>query len=411
MAQTFSLNRRPAGSTAGSTTVMQLCHGYGQPFLDVARQTVSLFSGTSIGIATVYLTGPADAEVAQANGGDEVIFLELSSRQIRGLKRLAIAAVTEICGQRDIHFAIAHRYKPVFVASHVPGLFVVGVHHAFGDYQRFTRRWYVNRRRDGLTLLAVSDAVRDDVRKSLPKWPHSSIQTLYNRVDVDALQNALLSRQQAREQLGIAHDSFVFSNVGRLHPDKDQKTLIAAFATVAAELDKAQLMIIGKGRLEQQLQQQIEALGLQQRVRLTGPIPEASRLFRAFDAFLLSSDHEPFGMVLLEAMAAAVPIAASDCGGASEVVADSGLLFPLGDTAALADCMRRLYRLDGASRNNMAELMQQRLHQLFSLQAGAATFWGFPFVASRLENSRPGKRSGVIAGPCANPDGGGASPS
>ena len=237
MAQVFSLNPRPAGTP----TVLQLCHGYGQPFLDVARQTVSLFSGTNISLTTVYLAGPADALVADANGGDEVIFLEFSSRQIRGLKRSAIAAVTEICGQRDIHFAIAHRYKPLFVASHVPGLFVVGVHHAFGDYQRFTRRWYVNRQRGNVALLAVSDAVRDDVRKSLPKWPHPSIRILYNRVDVEALEGALLPREQAREQLGIADDTFVFSNVGRLHPDKDQKTLIAAFATVADELEKAAL--------------------------------------------------------------------------------------------------------------------------------------------------------------------------
>ncbi len=386
MAQTFSLNTRPAGGT----TVLQLCHGYGQPFLDVARQTVSLFNGTNISVTTVYLAGAANESVADANGGDEVIFLEFSSRQIRGLKRAAIAAVTEICEQRDIHFAVAHRYKPLFVASHVPGLFVVGVHHAFGDYQRFMRRWYVNRRRENLALLAVSDAVRDDVRKSLPRWPHPSIRTLYNRVDVEALEAALLSREQARGQLGIADDTFVFSNVGRLHPDKDQKTLVAAFATVADELDQAQLLIVGKGRLEQELRQQIESLGLQQRVRLTGPIPGAARLFRAFDAFLLSSDHEPFGMVLLEAMAASVPIAASDCGGASEVVGDSGMLFPLGDTAALADCMRHLYRLDQVARKKLAGLMQQRLQQQFSLQAGAATFWGFPFVASRLGNCRYG---------------------
>jgi glycosyltransferase involved in cell wall biosynthesis len=292
----------------------------------------------------------------------------------------------------------------------VPGLFVVGVHHAFGDYQRFMRRWYVNRQRDNLALLAVSDAVRDDVRKSLPRWPQPSIRTLYNRVDVEALEGALLPREQAREQLGIADDTFVFSNVGRLHPDKDQKTLVAAFATVAAELEKAQLLIIGKGRLEQELRQQVESLGLQQRVRLTGPIPGAARLFRAFDAFLLSSDHEPFGMVLLEAMVASVPIAASDCGGASEVVGDSGMLFPLGDTAALADCMRRLYGLDQAEREKLAGLMQQRLHQQFSLQAGAATFWGFPFVASRLGNCRyagAGKDSRGTAQAGTNSAGGG----
>lgn len=380
MAQHFSLQ---AGNS-DNIQVLQLCHGYDQPFLDVARQWISLFQGKAVTITTVYLTGTADESLARDTGGNEVIFLEFSSRQIRGLKRAAIAQVRDICEQRGIRFAIAHRYKPIFVASHVPGVFVVGVHHAFGDYQRFSRRWYVNRKRDSLALLGVSDAVRDDVRSSLPRWSPNRIETLYNRVDYAALKRDLLPRQQARQQLGIAEDSYVFANVGRLHPDKDQRTLIAAFARVAQQLDRAQLLIIGRGRLQQELQQQIDALGLQQRVHLTGPIPDASRLYSAFDGFLLSSDHEPFGMVLLEAMAAGTPIAATNCGGGCEVLGDSGVLFPLGDDAALADAMRTLYGLDQAQRQHWGQRMDQRVEDLFTLTAGARVFWSLPFVQQHL---------------------------
>ena len=380
MAQTFSLHT----PSADHTHVLQLCHGYGQPFLDVARQTVSLFRGKAVSVTTVYLTGVADEFLAQATGGDEVIFLEFSSRQIRGLKRAAIAQVRSICRQRGIRFAIAHRYKSVYVASHVPGVFVVGVHHAFGDYQRSSRRWYADRRRGRLALLGVSDAVRDDVRSSLTRWSPQHIETLYNRVDYTAMKRALLPRQQARQQLGIADDTFVFANVGRLHPDKDQKTLIAAFARIAKELDRAQLLIIGKGRLEQDLRRQIDGLGLQQRVHLTGPIPDASRLYSAFDGFLLSSDHEPFGMVLLEAMAAGLPIVASDCGGGREVVGDSGLLFPLGNDAALAQGMGTLYQLGSSQRADWAKRMDQRVERLFTLEAGAREFWRLPFVQQHL---------------------------
>jgi glycosyltransferase involved in cell wall biosynthesis len=380
MAQIFSLH----APSADNTHVLQLCHGYGQPFLDVARQTVSLFRGKAVTVTTVYLTGVADAALAHATGGDEVIFLEFSSRQIRGLKRAAIAQVRSICRQRGIRFAIAHRYKSVYVASHVPGVFVVGVHHAFGDYQRISRRWYVDRRRGRLALLGVSDAVRNDVRSSLPRWSPQRIETLYNRVDFAAMKRSLLPRQQARQQLGIADDAFVFANVGRLHPDKDQKTLIKAFARVAKELDGAQLLIIGKGRLEQDLRRQIDSLGLQQRVHLTGPIADASRLYSAFDGFLLSSDHEPFGMVLLEAMAAGLPIVASDCGGGREVVGDSGLLFPLGDDVALAEGMRTLYQLAAAQRATWANRMDQQVERLFTLEAGARVFWQLPFVRQHL---------------------------
>lgn len=372
-------------AVSGQRHVLQLCHSYYAPFLDVARQYVSLFPEDHIAVTTVYLTGAADPEVAAQTGGSEVIFLQYSSRQIRGLKRKAIAAVRDLCGERSIEFAVAHRYKSIYIASHVQGLFVVGVHHAFGDYARFSRRFYVNHCRERVALLGVSNAVRDDVRGDLPSWPTERIETLYNRVDYGAMKRALLSREESRKVLGVAGEEFVFANVGRLHPDKDQRTLINAFAQVSSELSNARLLIIGKGKLHQSLQAQIDALDLGDRVRLTGPLPEVAPLYSGFDGFLLSSDYEPFGMVLLEAMAAGLPIAASDCGGAREVVGNSGLLFPLRDSTALAEAMRTIYHADEQQRAQWRQAMDDRVEALFTLSAGAKTFRSFDFVRQHLE--------------------------
>lgn len=374
-------------AVAGKQRVLQLCHSHYAPFQDVARQYVSLFPPERYAVTTVYLTGEADASVVEITGGAEVIFLQYQSRQIRGLKRPAIAAVRGICEERGIAFAIAHRYKAIYIASHVPGLFVVGIHHAFGDYRRFSRRFYVNRHRARIALLGVSNAVRDDVRGDLSGWPEPRIQTLYNRVDYGAMKQALLPRDRAREALGVEAGEFVFANVGRLHPDKDQRTLIDAFARVAAELPDARLLIVGKGKLHDALQAQIDHLQLGEQVRLTGPLPEVAPLYSGFDAFLLSSDHEPFGMVLLEAMAAGLPIAASDCGGASEVVGGSGLLFPLGDSVALAAAMRLIYRADEGQRMAWQAAMDARVEALFTLEAGARAFCSLDFVQQNLEGS------------------------
>lgn len=368
----------------GEQRVLQLCHSYYAPFLDVSRQYVSLFAEDEVAVTTVYLTGAADSGVAAATGGAEVIFLQYDSREIRGLKRRAIAAVREICEARDIRFAIAHRYKAIYIASHVANLFVVGVHHAFGDYRRFSRRFYLNRQRDKVALLGVSNAVRDDVRGDLSSWPEQRIQTLYNRVDYGAMKRALRPRAEARADLAVTDDEFVFANVGRLHPDKDQGTLIDAFARVAAELPNARLLIIGKGKLHDTLQAQIDHLQLADRIRLTGPLPEVAPLYSGFDGFLLSSDYEPFGMVLLEAMAAGLPIAASDCGGASEVVGDSGLLFPLRDIGALAEAMRRIYHADWAQRQAWQAAMDARVEAHFTLEAGARVFHAMDFVRQHL---------------------------
>ena len=368
--------------------VLQFCHGYDGPFLDCARQYASLFAGTGYKVTTVFLTGATDPEVAAGCASDEVIFMEFSSRAIRGLKLGAIARLRKIAASRNFSFCIAHRFKPIYIALLATGLPVIGVHHAFGDYQRRSRKLFAHLFRKRLSLLGVSDAVRDDMRKCLPKWPAGRINTLYNRIDIDAVQAGQLSGTPAREALGLSVDGFIVGNVGRLHPDKDQATLIRGFALALPNLPTdSQLVIMGKGRLEEDLKELSNELGIGDQVLFLGQVPDARRYFRAFDVFALSSDHEPFGMVLLEAMAAGVPLLATACGGAKEVVEGVGILFPLGDAEHLAQGLQHLAQLDDEQRMACAELMLERLHERFSDRAVRNTFWHLAQVTDLIAES------------------------
>ncbi len=361
--------------------VLQFCHGYDSPFLDCARQYASLFAGSGYKVTTVFLTGVADPEVAAGCASDEVLFMEYSSKAIRGLKLGAIAEMRKIAASRHFSFCIAHRAKPIYIALLATRLQVIGVHHAFGDYQRRGRRLFASIFHKRLSLLAVSDAVRDDIRRCLPKWPQSRIQTLYNRIDIEALQARQVPREEARDALGLSPDEWVVGNVGRLHPDKDQATLLKGFALAVAQLPaESRLAILGTGRLEQDLKTQARELGIADKVLFLGQVPDARRYFRAFDVFALSSDHEPFGMVLLEAMAAGVPLLATACGGAREVVEGVGILFPLGDAEHLAQGLGHLAAMDQQQRGQCAELMLERLHARFSDQAVRTAFWQLPPV-------------------------------
>ena len=361
--------------------VLQFCHGYDGPFLDCARQYASLFADSGYKVTTVFLTGAADPEVAAGCASHEVLFMEFSSKAIRGLKLGAIAKLRKIAASRTFSFCIAHRFKPIYIALLATGLPVIGVHHAFGDYQRRSRKLFAHLFRKRLSLLGVSDAVRDDMRKCLPTWPTGRISTLYNRIDIDAVQASQLPGTQAREALGLSIDGFIVGNVGRLHPDKDQATLIQGFANALPDLPTdSQLVIMGKGRLEQDLKELARELGIAEQVKFLGQVPDARRYFRAFDVFALSSDHEPFGMVLLEAMAAGVPLLATACGGAKEVVEGVGILFPLGDAEHLAQGIKHLAVLNDEQLQACADLMLARLHERFSDQAVHDRFWQLPQV-------------------------------
>lgn len=355
--------------------VLQFCHGYDGPFLDCARQYAVLFEGTPYKVTTVYLTGEPSEAVVQGSASDEVIFLGQRSRDVRGLKLGAIRAIRKVVAGRDFRFCIAHRFKPIYIALLGTSLPVIGVHHAFGDYQRLSRRVFANFFRKRLALLGVSNAVRDDMRRCLPDWPAERIETLYNRIDIAAVQAGLKSREEAREALGLPQDAWVVGNVGRLHPDKDQATLIRGFAEALPQLPPGSLLaIMGSGRLEASLKALAEHLDVTAQVRFLGQVPEGRRYFRAFDLFVLSSDHEPFGMVLLEAMAAEVPVVSSDNGGACEVVQGAGRLFSYPSSSMLSAVLIE-------SARSPSSAVAAYLEQEFSDSAAKRRFWELPLVS------------------------------
>ena len=362
--------------------ILQFCHCHYGPFLDVARQYAVLFKDSQYKVLTVYLTGEDSPAARAGSASDEVIFMGFKSRQVGGLKWKAILALRKILADRDFALIIAHRFKPIYIACLASKLPVIGVHHAYGDYDRAPRRWFANAFRQRLMLLGVSNAIRDDLRHKLPNWPDERIATLYNRIDIAAVQAEQVSREMARSTLGLPQNAFVVGNVGRLHPDKDQSTLIRGFALALPKLPvKARLVVIGQGELESELKTLVRQLEITERVDFLGQVAHARRYFRALDVFALSSDHEPFGMVLLEAMAADVRLISTNCGGAKEVVEGLGQLFSLGNAEQLADALITSANDSQDKRHDAGE----RLQTQFSDHAATQCFWQL-ISAARVPN-------------------------
>ncbi|WP_439533752.1 glycosyltransferase [Polymorphobacter sp.] len=132
-----------------------------------------------------------------------------------------------------------------------------------------------------------------------------------------------------------------FLSVGRLAAQKNQALLIRAFADAAGPED--QLMIVGEGRLRGDLERLVARLGVAERVAMPGYCDAPAAAFAAADVFVLSSDYEGLGVVVVEALAAGLPIVATDCCvNMGELLGDGrfGTLVPVGDAAALAGAMR-----------------------------------------------------------------------
>ena len=345
---------------------LQLCHNYEPPFLDVAYQYSTTLCALGYRVTTVYLKGEESESVIKHSNSEEVIFLKNSSKDIRGLKRKQIKQLKNICITNNFDFVVAHRFKAIYISTHIPTIPVIGVHHCFGDYKRLSRRWYIYLNKKRISLIGVSNAIRDDIRNSLPRLEKDRINTLYNRIDLETLEKMQIDKETAREQLGLPKDKYIFSNVGRLHPDKDQTTLIKAFEQIHSELPDSILVILGKGELEEDLKNLVNTLSLKKKVFFLGMVKNASHYFKAFDSFILSSDREPFGMVLLEAMTAGLPIAITDCGGAPEVTGETALKFPFGSYTELSEAMKKLYNMTETEINDMHAKMKERICDHFT---------------------------------------------
>jgi len=354
--------------------ILQICHGSSAPFGDVARQWARLFDGSDYELTTIFLTGKKDEILAKEVGG-KVFFFEYASKDLSGLKRGLVKRIKALHSQEHYDFCVAHRYKSIYSALSVKGLKVIGVNHAYGVYDKWLRRAFVMHKKNQLLLVGVSDAIRNDIRKSLPCFPTEKIQTVYNRINVESVKEQQVDRLSAREFLGISGDGYIFGAVGRLHPDKDYKTLLAGFSLALEKMPGAQLMIIGEGRLKLDLKCQAEALNIDDKVHFLGFVKDAYRYFKGFDSFVLSSDHEPFGMVLLEAMAAGLPIAYSNCGGSPEVVGSLGISFEMNNPERLSEALLRLY---SDQHGTECDQLNQRVSNYFSDEAVCDIFWGMP---------------------------------
>lgn len=132
-------------------------------------------------------------------------------------------------------------------------------------------------------------------------------------------------------------------NVGRLHPQKNQKLLIHSFSKIASDFPEYTLEIYGDGELRTELQKQIDDLGLTERVFLKGTTRSVLDYVYTASLFVLSSDYEGMPNALMEAMAIGVPCISTDCrpGGARTLICDNvnGWITPIGDVNMLSSCM------------------------------------------------------------------------
>ncbi len=365
--------------------ILILGHNYATQFVDIFNQYACLFDRKQYHVTVAYLTGKEDQTVKDRTLADEILFLEASKKSIRGLKIGQIQRMLALCKERQFEIVICHRYKPsylmMWVAQFIKIPALIFVMHELNTMASINRRLLIAALyRKNMLFAGVSNAVRDDIRRHIWRVPPENVVTLYNVIDVPLTEPQLLTRDEARTALKVRDTDFVFGQLARLVPNKDQKNLINAFAAIKPECPNAKLMIIGNGVLEEALKQQVAELKLEQDVIFTGYLTAGFRYVRGFDCFVLSSTQEAFGRVLLEAMIGKCPIIATKTNGIPEVVGNAGIIVPPKDTTALSNAMKIIYHLPSDAKIEMVEKAYTHMQTQFSIPVFHQTFWQLPLI-------------------------------
>jgi glycosyltransferase involved in cell wall biosynthesis len=203
-------------------------------------------------------------------------------------------------------------------------------------------------------MVGVSPPTSQDLIK-YEKISQRKVVTVLNGIDASPF-GVRLDKQKKRRELGISGEGPVIGLGVRLSRQKGITYLLKAMPEIIKEYPDVTLVIAGEGECEPELKQEAIALGIENHTAFLGPRLDMNEVVRIFDLYVLPSIWEGLPMVLLEAMAAACPIVATNVGGSHMAVihGENGSLVEPKNPKALATAVIRLLA-DEQLRNSYAK--------------------------------------------------------
>jgi glycosyltransferase involved in cell wall biosynthesis len=320
----ISASAKPGGAERGFATLARLLPAHGWEPVPVLLEDGPLREWLEPPVTVLAAgrtrnllrTGATIRELVRIIGTNDtaVVVSNLSKTHVYGGAAAALAGVPAIWWQRDI----ARGSRIERVAAHVPAAAVI----------------------------CNSEASAAAQRRLTPK---REVVTVYPGASVADAKAAAGSGRAVREALGW-QDAFVVGIVGRLQPWKGQRTFLEAAARIAAERADARFAVVGgailgwEGDYPDELRRLAAELGIAERVHFAGHQDDVFPWYDSFDVAVHASTAEPFGRVLVEAMALGKPLVAATDGGALEIVEDgrSGLVVKPHDASGIAEAVLRI---------------------------------------------------------------------
>ncbi|MFG1959010.1 glycosyltransferase [Nonomuraea sp. NPDC049028] len=196
-------------------------------------------------------------------------------------------------------------------------------------------------------LDARTVAVSPQVARAVVSRGARNLVTRIHGINVTEMRRRAAEAARTRQGWNVPESAFLIAHVGNFRPQKQHGVLIEAAAKVVDRDPRAVFLLAGTGPLYEETARRVADLG-SDNVRLLGHVPDAARLIASSDLLVLSSAHEGLPVVVMEALAAGVPVVSTAVGGVPDLIDNgrNGLLTRPGDPDALAEAILRAMRPD-----------------------------------------------------------------
>lgn len=229
--------------------------------------------------------------------------------------------------------------------------------------RRFLRCW-------GKWVMAISNATMNRLVQQYRLAPPHQVILVENGIDVARFGQAPDPAEVERfKQANGLNGGPVIGAVARLSPVKGLDLLLKAVPPLLKEFPDLKVLLVGDGPAREELVKLAYELGISDRVAISPPVDDTRVPLALMQVFAAPAWEEGFGLAIVEAMAAGVPVVASDAGGPGEIIehGKSGLLIQPGDKEALEQSLRRLLK-EADSRRQLAEQGRRRAKERYDLE-------------------------------------------
>lgn len=298
--------------------------------------------GHHIEVVCLRELGPLAPELIKA--GIPVHLIQLPSRlHPAGLWQLA-----KFIGRGNFDIIHSHMYRsnvPTTISARLAGFkgVLLSQIHNINTWESRRQLWldrWLCRWRTG--VIAVSSAVKQEIIQRL-RIPPEKCFVIYNGIEIEHFQKAQPSAE-LRQSLGIEKDDFVIIMVARLVEQKNHRLVIEAAPEIIQNVPRAKFLFVGDGKLRAELEALVQSKGLASRFIFAGQRDDVPYLLKLAAVAVLPSFKEGFSNTIIEAMAAGLPVIATNVGGNQEAIleGETGFIISPTDKSGFARAIIRL---------------------------------------------------------------------